>query len=185
METHNILVWSISIVAILLFAGYIYIRNRRREKKTNSVLNDFARENNSAITSSDHWHSTLIGIDQVENNKLFFIRNANNESIREIINLSEVMACRLNRVERTVTYEKQKALVIERIELVFTFIDTRKPEVALEFYNNDYDSLTITDELLLSKKWLGIINNVVLSNKNRKKEANTARLQPTPSLVNQ
>ena len=182
METHIIINWSISIIVLLSLVGYFYFRNRRREKYIYSDLHALARENNSTITRSDHWSNTQVGVDESENNKLFFIRTANNQSIREVISLPEVKDCRLAKAERTVTDNKMKILVIERVELIFHFADAKKPEVALEFYNNDYDALTIRDELLLAKKWQGIVNDFIVSNRNRRKVTEKARIQPAAPL---
>jgi hypothetical protein len=181
MDNHIILKWSITILATLSAVAYFYIRNRRREKSIYTVLHSFAKENNSTVTSSDHWANTLIGIDQMEAKKLFFIRTANNHSIKEVINLSEVRNCRLANIARTVTYDKQKVHVVDRIELIFSFLDSGRPEITLEFYNNDYDSLTLTGELQLAQKWLEIVNGIVVSNKNQKKETGKAKLRAAPS----
>lgn len=168
-------------MVLLSATVYLYIRNRRREKGIFKVLHSFAAEHNSTITSSDHWADTLIGIDQDNAKKLFFIRSANNHTIKEVINLWEVRSCRLASTARSVTFDRQAVRVVDRIELIFTFIDSARNEVALEFYNNDYDSLTLTGELQLAQKWLEIVNGILVSNRDRKKEAGKATLEAAPS----
>lgn len=178
-----IVTWLIIILTTTSFIVFFWIRSRNKEKITSSALLNFAKENNCTISSYDHWDKILIGIDNQEINKLFFIRTIPDKEHRAAINLSEVMSCRLVKTERTVRYDKEKVNVIDKIELVFSFVDTHKPDVALEFYNTDYNQLTLSGELQLAQKWSGIVKSVLVTNQNWEKEANKARPQ-APSTIN-
>jgi hypothetical protein len=48
--------------------------------------------------------------------------------------------------------------------LIFSFYN-HKPEVSLEFYNTDYDQLTLSGELQLAQKWTGMIKSIVNTNR--------------------
>lgn len=163
MDFNIILGWSITLLAIAGLIVFIRVRNKNRDKRTLAVLQTFARENNSEISYYDTWDKTLIGIDNKEINRLFFIRNIPDREIRELINISEVADCRMSKTERKVKYDKETVNVIDRIELIFSFYN-QKPEIALEFYNTDYDQLTLSGELQLAQKWTGIIKSIVSAN---------------------
>ena len=183
MDSDLILRGSITILAIISLIVFLHIRNRKREKKAFSVLQNFAKEFNCHVSSYDRWDKSLIGIDSGEMNKLFFLRTISNKEYREAINLSEVMSCRLVLDERTVQYNKEKVNVIDKIDLVFSFVNTHKQDVKLEFYNADYDRLTLSGELQLAQKWSGIVKSILDTNKKWEKEVNTAKIQ-VPSASN-
>jgi len=179
-----ILTGSITILATISLIVFFQIRNRNREKKVFSALQTFAKEINSTISSYDSWDKTLVGIDNGENNKLFFLRTISNKEYREVINLSEVMSCRVVIDERTVEYKREKVNVIDKIDLVFSFVNTHKQDVKLEFYNADYDQLTLSGELQLAQKWAGIVKSILVTNKKLEKEVNKANIQ-VPSDLNE
>jgi hypothetical protein len=184
MDSNMILTWSILILATISLIVFLKIRNRNRGKKAFSVLQNFANGINSNISSFDSWDKTLIGIDNGEINKLFFLRTISNKEYREVINLSEVMSCRLVLDQRTVQYNKEKVNAIDKIDLVFSFVNTHKQDVKLEFYNADYDQLTLTGELQLAQKWSGIVKSILVTNKKLEKEVNKANIQ-VPSALNE
>ncbi len=175
MESHFILTWSLTALVLLSSALFFIFRNRNREKRTLSVLHAYARENHSTLTTFDHWPRSLIGIDEKDTVKLFFIRKERDREIREVIDLSEVKSCILVKAERTVRQDKEKVSLIEKIELVLTYSAGDKPVVALEFYNNDYDSLTLLGELQLAQKWLEIVKNAIETTKRKNRMGFTAK----------
>ncbi len=177
-----IVTWSIIILATISLIVFIQRNSKKREKKFYSVLQSFANDNNSKISSYDRWDKTLIGIDTSEISKLFFIRTISDKEFKEVINLSEVKKCRLIKTERTVWYNKENVKVIDKIELIFSYIFTNKPDIALEFYNNDYDHLTLSGELQLAQKWLDIVDRTLATNQNWEKETNKAKIQATYSI---
>jgi len=177
MDSNIILNWSIIISTILFLIAFTKRKNKKKENKIFSVLQSFANENNCTISNYDHLKKTLIGIDKGSKN-LFFIRTMNNKENRTIIDLSEVIKCRMINSERTTTFDNEKVKVIDKIMLVFSFIDKRKEDVSLEFYNNNYDQLTISGELQLAQKWLGIIESILIANS----EVSKVNLQSAPDI---
>lgn len=167
MDSNAIVSWSIFILALISLIISATIRNKNKEKKTLLELLNFAKENNSSISGSDHWGKTLIGVDDNEISKLFFIRITPGKYYKEVIHLSKVESCALHKVERVVVNKDIKVTVIDKIELVFTFVKNESPTVLLEFYNTDYDNLTISSELHLAQKWLGIVKSILATNKNK------------------
>ena len=51
--------------------------------------------------------------------------------------------------------------VVEKLGIGFLYHDKNKNEVVLEFYNADYDSLTLTGELQLAEKWCNLFNEKI------------------------
>lgn len=174
-----IIAWSIIILATIPLIVFIQRNNRKREKKIYSVLHSFASDNDSKISSYDRWDKTLIGIDTNEICKLFFIRTIGNKEFKEVINLSEVTKCRLIKTERTVLVNKENVNVIDKIAVVFSFRNIQRQEISLEFYNNDYDQLTLSGELQLAEKWTGIIGEILNTEKNKNIEDGKAKTGDT------
>jgi hypothetical protein len=159
MNSNEMLGWSITILAITGLIVLIRLRKKRKEQKILAPLHAYAAENNTEIGSYDWWDKTLIGIDKNEPGTLFFIRNIPGRNIREQIQLSEVSNCRLYKTERRVKFNKEIVNVMDQIEVVFSFFNKR--DVSLEFYNADYDLLTLSGELQMAQKWSGMINDIV------------------------
>ena len=164
MDLNTILGWSVTLLVIVGLVIFFRIRKKNRDVKTLAPLKSFARENNSEISDSDAWSKNLIGIDKNDTGSLFFIRSLPAREIREKINLSEVLGCKVNRTVRKVDSQKDSVSVIDRIELIISF-HQHKPDVSLEFYNTDYDQLTLIHELQLSQKWGDMIQGIVKVNR--------------------
>jgi len=172
--------WS---VALLVIGGLLVLRWMRiigKEKRKVAPLKAFAAENNAQLSAMDSWYNSLIGVDSKVPGTLFFIRNVPGREVREKIDLREVSACWMFKDARTVDYKKEKVNVIDRIEIIISFIKGR-PLLALEFYNNDYDSLTLTGELQLAQKWTGVINNLVSAD--RKRRAAERKREPVVASI--
>jgi len=48
--------------------------------------------------------------------------------------------------------------VVDKLELSFYPVEKGKPEISIEFYNDEYDSLTLSGELQLAEKWEKLLN---------------------------
>lgn len=173
MDLYIILTWVITLLTIVSVVAFLYVKRIIKEKRVFSTLQSFALENNSTISRYDYCDKTLIGIDNQGANKLFFVRTIvdkktnSHKEFREVINLTEVINCRLEKAVRTVQLDKEKVKVIDKIELIFSLVCPNKLEVILEFYNNDYDNLMLSGELQLARKWAEIVNYAISVNKIR------------------
>ena len=164
----NILTWAVALIIIISLIIFFRIQSRKSEKKVFSILQSFAGGHNCTISAYDHWDESMIGLDNREINRLFFIRKTPDREFREVIDLSEVKSCWLHKAERTIQHEMESDGVIDRIELAFSFHDSNRPDLALEFYNNAYNPLTLTVELQLAEKWSEEVRSILLTNKNLK-----------------
>ncbi len=157
----NIISWSISILGFLVLVFYVRQKNKKRILKMLSPLHEFANENNSTVTSLDHWDKTLIGMDDSEKSKLFYMRKVHGAEVKLAIYIPEIKTCRLVKTIRTAHLGKEKVSVIDRISVVISFKNTKKTDVELEFYNTDYDNLNLSGELQFAEKWTKLINSQI------------------------
>ncbi len=81
--------------------------------------------------------------------------------IEKTISLNEIQKCRAINTNRTVKTQNQSNTVTDKLELAFTYYDKNKSNEIIEFYNNSFDGLALTDELLMVEKWEKIINTFI------------------------
>lgn len=163
---NNLEGWALTGIVIGGLITLWSLKIRRREKAKVAPLKAFAAENSAHLSHIDSWERSLIGIDYAKPGTLFYIRSMPDREIREKINLLEVSDCWVYNSTRLVNYRKQEVKVIDRIEVILTFYG-RKPRKTLEFYNNDYDSLTLPGELQMAQKWNDVIHDMLSLNLKR------------------
>ena len=173
MDLSTILGWLITLFIITGLIVFLRIKNLNKKKQTLSILQTFAKENNSEISIYDTWDKTLIGVDNKKMNKLFFIRSIQGKDTRQVIILSDILDCKMAKISRNVSFKGETVHVIDKIDLVFSF--NKKPNISLEFYNSAYDHLTLSGELQLAEKWLELIKKSI--SKNQKKITKHAKVQ--------
>lgn len=157
----------IIIICIIPFA-LMSINSRKKEKKLLQGLTEIAESNNCKINRYELWNSSTIGIDDTSL-MFFYTRKSEGIDISQHLNLSEIQKCRVISSSRTVSSKDGNFKVIEKLELVFSYKDKNRGEMALEFYNADYDSLTLTGELQLVEKWCNLFNDKISEISKQKK----------------
>lgn len=167
MNSIHLFGWSMALSVIAGLVVLVIFRNKSKERKALAPLRAFAAENETRIAECDWWDKTVIGIGAGEPKALFFIRMQPDRVIREKIDLMDVSDCRMYKRARQVSYKKENISVVDRIELLLSFYD-RRPGLTLEFYNNDYDSLTLTGELQQAQKWTALVKSVIKAQGKRK-----------------
>jgi len=149
----------IILICIIPFA-LMSINSRKKEKKLLQGLTEIAERNNCKISRYELWNSSTIGIDDTSL-IIFYTRKSKDIETSQQINLVEIQKCRLVNLSRTVSNKDGNFKVIDKLELAFSFQDKNRNELILEFYNADYDSLTLTGELQLAEKWCKIFNDKI------------------------
>lgn len=144
------------------------INNRKKEKTMLQGLFTFAERNNCKISQHELWNNSLIGIDETAN-VIFFTKKLKDNEISQQINLTEIQKCRVVNSSKTVNNKDDNFKVVDKLELAFIFNDKNKAEIIIEFYNADYDSLTLSGELLLVEKWCKIIRDRISATSRQKK----------------
>jgi hypothetical protein len=158
MDTSAIMIGIVTL--LICVVPLILMRNskKRKEKEVKEAIAAIAAKSNSKVEESHGWNNTLIGIDRL-NSKLFFIKKLKDTKIEHTIDLSEIETCRVIHSQRNVVNGNYS--VTQKLELGLISRNRGKAEIQLEFYNLDYDSLTMTEELHLAEKWADIINTTI------------------------
>lgn len=139
------------IVLLLCLLPFFLMRlkNNKKQKEVVQLLTDFAKKKHCTLGKSEFWNQSIIGID-TSGKLLFFSKKADDNHSYIMINLAEVQKCDL-------VINKNRANLIDKLELKFDFFDNMKSAVKLEFYNNN--QLTpLLNELETLKKWHAIAN---------------------------
>lgn len=152
------------IVLLICIIPFVVLNknNRNRKKLVADRLSQLAERSNCSISQYDIWNNSAVGIDDTTH-QAFFTRKINDSETAHQINLLEVQKCRVMNTGKAVNRAEGNQKVIEKLELVLTYRDKDKRETVLEFYNRDFDSLTLTGELQLTEKWGKIFNDTVLA----------------------
>lgn len=160
MKTGTLIIGIVVILLITIPLTLLNIKKNKKKKEFIQKFHDFAKKNNCDISEFDHWGTTLIGIDKVAG-KLFYHKKQPDIMIEKTISLNEIQKCRAINTNRTVKTQNQSNTVTDKLELAFTYYDKNKSDEIIEFYNNSFDGLALTDELLMVEKWEKIINTFI------------------------
>lgn len=143
----------------------IMLKNKsKKEKSFKEAISALAAKSNNKIERYDRWNNNIIGIDQL-NHKLFFISKKHDKEVHKVIDLSDIAQSSLVKTHHNVRNEN--ASVIKKLELYLILKDKSKPDVVLEFYNAEHDSLTIREEFQLAEKWSAIVESGILKTKDK------------------
>lgn len=165
------------IIAVVLF--YFNLRIKGREKKAFRFIDAFAQAHNNTITKFDFSKSTYVGIGYTTSTMIFFIRKFNDIERRTAINLADVSQCRLVKSYDKSNSSKDNSGYITKIGLVLTHRNPAEQDAFLEFYNIDYDPLTLSGELQLAEKWREIIQEEIrMEEKKKSKTGSNKQTKP-------
>jgi hypothetical protein len=146
----------ISVLALATFIVPIYLIQSRQKKKNSKVLDEFlafCQSRQLHLTEQDSWNGNLaIGIDKAKKKLVYFNRHS---TIAEhlVVDLAGVSKCEVVNVSREVNGN----LLIDGIELHLAFVDGKKPQQKLEFYNKEHFTM-LSGELQLARKWADHVN---------------------------
>jgi hypothetical protein len=159
MDIATILLIGTGVLIICVLPFVITHNNKKkREKEIKEVISRLAAKSNSKVDEYDWFNKTIIGIDNL-NRKLFFIKKIEDKELQYAIDLSDIQIGRVINSHRSVINGNYN--VIQKLQLGLISKNKDKHETLLEFYNADYDSLTIMEELQLVEKWSKIVNSII------------------------
>jgi hypothetical protein len=151
MDLGSAIFGLITLACFIVPIVYLQITKKKEEKRFLKNFLDVAAQQGLVIAQSDFWnHSYAIGIDS-KANKLFYLKKHEGVEQKTLVNLAEVVNCKLINVNRNVNDSR----VVDHVGLSFTFRNVRMPEQTLAFYNRE-ESMGIGDEIQLSEKWKAI-----------------------------
>ena len=157
MDITTIVVSTLAILACIIPLILVVKNKGKKEKEFKSVIFGMAAKSNAHIDLYDRWNNTIIGMDN-SNRKLFFFRKAGGNEVQHAVDLNDIETSSIVNTQHHV--KKDNYNVTQRLELALVSKDRGK-RILLEFYNADYDSLTIVDELQLAEKWSRNVNAIV------------------------
>lgn len=161
MESGSVIFLAVLVAVIVIPMLIISSNKKKKEKLFLQALFDLAEKSNCKISEHEIWHNAEIGIDKTAR-KLFFIRKAGTDVVTSEVDLAEMQRCRFVNTNRSVSNGSSNQTVIERLELVFTNQDRNKVDAILDFYNSEYDSLTLRGEIQLAEKWAEVANSMIV-----------------------
>jgi len=154
MNAITIISIAIAIAVCILLIVLIKTIKRKKTQKKFQTLSDFAAKHDCKITKHEFFNGISIGLDETSN-YLFFIKHNYDKKTEQQIDLLKIQNCRVNNISRMVN----GVVVIDKLELCFSPLAKDAPQLIMEFYNSDYDSLTLAGELQLIEKWAEIVKN--------------------------
>jgi hypothetical protein len=159
------------VLTALLISPFVFFRDTKRksrEKDMLNALNALAAKSNSEVGEHECWNNSIIGIDK-QLHWLFFSVKREEKSTEKVVNLADVKRCKVSVKNHNVGFKHQTQTVTDSISLVFEFRQKEKSDVYLEFYNDDYDGLTLNGEIQLAEKWSERINASLVSLNHQKR----------------
>jgi BioD-like phosphotransacetylase family protein len=141
----------------------IFANKSKKEKERQFLqpIKELAEKNRCKVSRFDLFNNSVIGIDEL-NNFIFLIRKTKGNEISLVINLMEIQKCRVNEVTRLASSKDGSVKIFDKIELVLTNKDKNKQDIIVEFYNSNYDRLTLVGELQMAEKWCKIANDKII-----------------------
>lgn len=164
MDTGTTILGLIIVLLILLPILLISQKTKQKEKLFLQSIFKLAKDNKCKISENDHWNYTAIGIDKSEC-KLFYIQKRADKTDQKIINLADVLKCRVIQSGRTINRKDSNQTVIDKLGLGFIYRDRNNTETVVEFFNSDYDSAPLYGEPQLIEKWFKIVNEAAANTK--------------------
>jgi len=154
------------ILAICILPFIFMSRSRKkREKKFLQSLSKIAEKHNCNITQHEFCGDFIIGLDEIAN-AVFFFKQVNNKETAKYINLTKIQSCTMINTSKTIKTKNSSYKEIDKLEFNFLPTAKYKPNILLEFYNYD-ESLPLSGQLELMEKWLKIINDKLVLQKNK------------------
>ena len=146
------------IVITLCFFPYVYMtkKGKKRDQQFFQLLLNKAKHLNCNITTHEVLGEIIIGLDD-DKKELFFIKRTKTYERLQHLNLNELKSIKLNNLSITVGPKESNQKVIDKLQLVFTPIDSTKKDIIFEFYNSD-ETLVLNGELQLIEKWAKLLN---------------------------
>jgi len=155
-------------VIILISLFLVSINNKHRQKKITELLNHFSKlgtKNNLSFSSHEILENCIIGLDGIKRKLLILKKIDEHRYDSLLLNLNEVKSCSKKKIYRTVnigTEKKEKfENQIDKIVLVFDFIDNRQPVHVLFFEPITNHMLTMSELEQKAKNWETILTKLV------------------------
>ena len=138
---------------------FIFMLNGRKKKEKQllqSILS-IANNYNCKISKHEVFDELAIGLDE-SSNQLLFYKKINENEIIQHINLAEIKSCKIINSGAIVNNKEGSYKSTEKLDLHFSFLDAKKPDILMEFFNAE-ENLELSGEIQLIEKWSKIVND--------------------------
>ena len=155
METLYIYVGiALFISCVLMIYAYIMQQNKKK-KKMISEIHQYAKADNSEITSFEIINNSIIGIDK-NMNKIFYIKNDKNVNLK--IDLNNIKIEIINETSTNVKQNNSVVKVIEKIAIDFIPSDSKQRIISINLFDIENGDIQLLGEPQFAEKWTKIIN---------------------------
>lgn len=149
---------------LMLFIVPIALSNllkKRKNKDIVSKMKSLANKNNSVLSNYDIQPGFAIGISKAKDYIFFVDQTEKKDKANDLcIPLNEIEQCKLEKAERTVKVNKCSETIIDKIALVFKTNKQNNNSYQCTMFDTD-ESLQLENEIVISKKWVSIINTAI------------------------
>lgn len=157
MNSGTIIVGAIILVSLILPFVLMIRSRKKKEKQLLLSLTTIANNHNYKISLYDLFVEFAIGIDE-KANQLFFFRKTKEKETAQHINLADVKTCKVIKTGHSIGHSGDNNNTIDKLELKFSFLDKKNPDVFLVFYDSD-ENTHLSEEILTIEKWAKILND--------------------------
>jgi hypothetical protein len=161
MDTGNILIGVISIIAIVLPFIIMYRKSKSTERGLIKNLKEYANKNNFQL---DKWESVgnlALGIDNV-NQLAYFVEVEGVSYETRHIALSEISICKVDREVRDVDYHGERDKVTHSLNICFYPKNKRDEIICFRLFDEDNNRM-LSGEIQLANDWVSNYNEVINS----------------------
>ncbi|PWH81211.1 hypothetical protein [Brumimicrobium oceani] len=161
METGNILIGVISIVAIVIPFILMYRKSKKTERGLLKNLKIYADTKGLQIEKWEAMGNLILGIDSI-NRVAYFAEVENlNYKVRHV-QLSEMSICKVNRELREVDYHGEKDRVTHSVEIDFYPKNKKNNVESFRLFDEDNNRM-LSGEIQLAEEWVAKYNELISS----------------------
>lgn len=145
-------------IAIFMLPFIFMLQGRKKKEKQllQSIL-AVANKHSCKISQHELCEEFAIGLDETAN-QLFFLKKTEDKEIAQFVNLSEIKSCKVIKSERSVNSKDANYKLINNLDLQFSFLNQKNPDVLFSFYNAEED-MELNGEIQTIEKWAKIVND--------------------------
>ena len=157
MNLGTAIVGAIFIAIFMLPFIFMLSGRKKKEKQLKRSILAIANNHNCKISQQEISDEFAIGLDE-SLNKLFFFKKTSEKEIAQHVNLSEIKSCKVIKTEHSTGNKQDSAKLIDKLDLHFSFLDRKNPDISLVFYDSD-ENFGMDGEIQKIEKWARIVND--------------------------
>jgi len=159
METGNILIGLISIVAIVIPFIYMYRKSKSTERGLVKNIKAYAENNSLQLDRSEAVANLALGLDS-KNKIAYFSEVDHGVYDTRHVSLSDISICKVNREVREVDYHGEKDKVTHSLEICF-YPKNKKDEVSTFLLFDEDKNKMLSGEIQLANEWVAHFNSAL------------------------